>query len=162
MKNMAKKSQFYVLTAVLLIIASFMIVANNNAIRVKTSDVSKGFLENYMYESTIVMNNAFYYNSNVSEALRNYTESFIDYAQKKNQKLGIAFLFSEDEQIHIVNYLKEPVLIISSGETINFEAEKVFQYANEVELKYQNISYYFYFSEPNKKEFKAMLVKQNN
>ena len=40
----------------------------------------KNYRDNYLYESRVVINNAVYYNKNISPELKNFTVAFIDYA----------------------------------------------------------------------------------
>src|SRR3989344_5612716 len=113
--RMNRKSQFYLFAAIVLIVSSFVIYSSSSTLSAREVDEFKTYLDNYLYEARVVMNNAIYNNLNVSTTLSNFTEHFISYARNKDLDIGIAFIYSENSKLHIVNYLNQPLLISSIG-----------------------------------------------
>ncbi len=163
-KPYMKKSQFYMFAAVLLILAVFLIVMNKPYVNISRLEDLQAFLDNYVYEAHIVLNNAVFYNKNASEALMNATEEFIEYAEAKNLELGIATIFSMNGKVGIVNYINEPLLIkTSKGEEISLSKgqQGEVDFADAVEVDYLNESYYYYFTGQDAAELKTLFVKEN-
>lgn len=156
-----KKSQYYIFGGIILISAVFLIISSSSSISLSKQEDSEAILDNYIYEAKIVIDNSIMKNLNTSEALANYTEKFIEYGESRNLKLGIAYMFSEDGNIHIRNYLDGPVNIVSEGVDIFPGEESVFRFSNDLQLKYRNDTYNYIFSHPDKTEFKTFLVKKD-
>lgn len=156
-----KKTQFYMFAGVILISYVFFIVANKSSI--STSEVKnlEIYLDNYVYEAKIVINNAIYENKNISNELNIFTESFITYAESKNIGLGILSLYSNDNQIFIANYLNDFVMINGLTPVLNKAEERVVDYNNIVTIEYRNETYYYHFSNPNEIELKTLFIKEN-
>ena len=120
-----KKSQFYMFGAVILISYVFFIVANKSSISTSEVENLEIYLNNYVYEAKIVINNAIYSNENISQELNNYTESYITYAESKNIGVGIVSLYSNDNQIFVANYLKDSIMVNALTPVLNKAEERV-------------------------------------
>jgi hypothetical protein len=116
----------------------------------------KSQLDNYEYESNIVMNYAIRNNQNISSALSNFTLEFIDYAKEKDLWLGILYLYSYKGNIHIVNYLNEPVYITTSGIALNNSLETETVFSEKITVKFRNESYAYYFDDPFESDIKTL------
>ena len=147
--------------AVILISYVFFIVANKSSI--STSDVEnlEIYLDNYVYEAKIVINNAIYSNKNISQELNNYTESYITFAESKNIGVGIVSLYSNDNQIFVANYLKDSITVNTLTPVLNKAEERVVNYNNTITIEYQNETYHYSFSNPEKIELKTLFIKEN-
>lgn len=156
-----KKSQFYMFGAVILISYVFFIVANKSSISTSEVENLEIYLDNYVYEAKIVINNAIYSNENISQELNNYTESYITYAESKNIDVGIVSLYSNDNQIFVANYLKDSITVNTLTPVLNKAEERVVSYNNTITIEYQNETYYYYFSDPEKIELKTLFIKEN-
>ena len=156
-----KKSQFYMFGAVILISYVFFIVANKSSISTSEVENLEIYLDNYVYEAKIVINNAIYSNENISQELNNYTESYITYAESKNIDVGIVSLYSNDNQIFVANYLKDSITVNTLTPVLNKAEERVVNYNNTITIEYQNETYYYYFSDPEKIELKTLFIKEN-
>ena len=156
-----KKSQFYMFGAVILISYVFFIVANKSSISTSEVENLEIYLDNYVYEAKIVINNAIYSNENISQELNNYTESYITYAESKNIGVGIVSLYSNDNQIFVANYLKDSITVNTLTPVLNKAEERVVNYNNTITIEYQNETYYYYFSDPEKIELKTLFIKEN-
>ncbi len=158
---MGKKAQFYMFTAVILISYVFFIVANKSSISTSEVENLELYLDNYIHEATIVINNAVYYNNNISTALNNFTESYIAYTEDKNLDIGIVSLYSYNNQIIIANYLKEFIIIDGLAQALIPGNERAVNYNNTITIEYKNETYNYYFSNPDIIELKTLFVKEN-
>ena len=156
-----KKTQFYMFAGVILISYVFFIVANKSSIDTSEVENLEIYLDNYVYEAKIVINNAIYDNKNISYELNNFTNSYITYAKSKNIGLGILSLYSNDNQIYIANYLNDFVMVNGLTPVLNLAEERVISYNNTVTIEYQNETYYYSFSNPEEIELKTLFIKEN-
>ena len=154
---MNKKSQFYFFAAIILIGLVFLIISSQPSINSKNNQNLQNLFKNYNYEARILINNAIYENKNISYELKNYTNRFISYAKNKDANLKILFMYSYQNNTHIVNYLKEPVLINPDSLTIQNEQEIVTSY-NTTQIVFSNETYTYRFT-PNQIKFKSLFVK---
>ena len=70
-------------------------------------------------------------------------------------------MYSRDNKIYIVNYLNDAVIIQPLGHTLNSGGEYVADFTNNVEIIYQEESYYYEFTESQSIEFKTLFIKEN-
>lgn len=153
------KSQYYMFASLLLISFVFAIVSNKSQIVLKTQNHMQNNLDNYLYESKIIINNAIYNNKNLSYELRNYTESFITYMDSKNIDLNLLYLYTYNDKIYIVNYLNSVVLVTTTGTSLVHNQEKSIDFQKEIEINYLNKTYDFEFKSEENIEFKTLFVK---
>ena len=117
---MAKKGQFYILAAVILCIVIFGVTVTVNKIEqeVETTDFVE-LAQNYVLETPALINYAIYggFEQQPSDLLSDFTEDFVQYARKKNPKLGLLYVYKEGDNTIIENYLKEGEPIIYTTET---------------------------------------------
>ena len=147
--------------AIIFLSAVFLIVSNGTSINTRDVEDFQKYLNNYVYEAGIVINNAVYHNSNISLDLREYTENFISYMKNKDTDIGVVFIYTYDNKMFIDNYLNDPVLISSLGLTINPGEEIYYTYQEKVSLKYRNETFTYQFSDSEGTEFKTLFVKEN-
>ena len=155
-----KKAQYYMFASVILISYVFFIVANKSSIDTTEVENLEIYLDNYVYEAKIVINNAIYENKNISQELNNFTESYITYAESKNMDLGIVSLYSDNNQIFTANYLDDDITI-NGLSLVEPNEESVVNYNNTITIEYLDETYYFYFSNPEKTELKTLFIKEN-
>jgi hypothetical protein len=153
-----KKAQFYIFTAIIFISIAAMIYSNKSRFDTDKLADLKEYMGNYDYEAGIVMNNAARNNNNISLALSNYTQSFISYASSRDLDLGILYLYSYDGNIHIVNYLNEPVSITTIGITLNHSLETETSFTGKISIIYRNETYNYYFFDPFENEIKTLFI----
>ena len=158
---MNNKSQFYMFAAIILVTLVFVIVSNSSIISTSKIQETKNYLNNYKHEAKIVINNALYANKNISYELRNFTESFISYGEYKNLDFDIMYIYSNNNNLYIVNYLNQSVLVTSLGITVNKEQEISTGFNNTIIIRYQNESYNFNFTSPNEIELKTLFVQND-
>jgi hypothetical protein len=141
------KAQFYLFAGIILASLVFLIASNSSFVEERGFDKTRSLVENYKHEGNIIVNNAIYTRKNISTELRNFTEYFIEHAKDKDITLKLIFLYNYQDEIHIVNYLKEPVII--SANTIEDGEELSIAYAEELEINLGNESYEFSFNQQN-------------
>ncbi len=154
---MNKKSQIYFFAAIILIGMVFVIVSTQPSVSIQGSRQAKNSFENYKYEANIIINNAIYENKNITDELKNYTESFIEYGKEHNHDFRILFIYSMDNNLHIVNYLKDSVLINPTASNLENSQDLVIT-ANSTEITYSNSSYTYRF-DPDIIQFRALFVE---
>ncbi|MBT6995070.1 hypothetical protein HN865_02725 [Candidatus Woesearchaeota archaeon] len=114
---MNKRGQFYLIIVLILSLAIFGITYQVNSI--SEAVVWEDFNEvsqNYLSESTRVANNAVKNKEDVTTKLETFSTSFLEYAQKRNPDLGLLFVYGDENEITVRNYLDSSGTI--SGETI--------------------------------------------
>jgi hypothetical protein len=155
----SKKAQYYMFAAIIFIAAVFVISYSKSGISVKRNEMVNEIITNYVYEGTEVINNAMYHKNNVSEAMREYTENFIGYAESDIEKMGVVFMFSKEGKIYLNNYIDEEINIV--GETnLAFGQERVMDFEDRIGIGYNNETYYYTFDSPEKTELKVLLVEK--
>ena len=147
--------------AVILISYVFFIVANKSSIDTSEIENLENYLDNYVYEAKIVINNAIYSNKNISYELNNLTKSYITFAESKNIDIGIVSLYSNDDQIFIANFLKDSIMVNALTPVLNPTEKRVVSYNSTITIEYQNETYYYYFSNPEEIELKTLFIKEN-
>ena len=158
---MNRKSQFYLFGALLLISLVYAATSNKSEISTSKIDNSQEFFNNYIYEAKIIINNAIYSNKNISYELRNFTEYFISYGDYKDTSFGILYSYSFNNNLYIVNYLNQSILISTLGITIIPGQEIVTEFKNNIVLNYFDEKYYFNFSSPYDIELKTLWVQDD-
>lgn len=151
---MNNKSQFYLFAAIILTSLVFLIVSNSKIVDSQNFKKSEDLFENYKYEATIVVNNAIYANKNITKELSNFTEHFIEFGDSRNIDIKILALYSYQDNIYIVNYLNQPVLI--SGSIVG-EEESIAVSSSEIDVNYNNETYSFTF-DLGKPEVKVLFI----
>lgn len=153
---MDKKGQFYLITALILLIPTYtLLVSQQNFGREKTTNFDV-LSKNYISESRIVINNALYYDNNIYQEIESFTQDFIDYSNTKNIDLKILYMVKNGESLRVVNYLKDVEITdfnitLKSSETINLNT------TNEITIKYEETEYIYEFSNETI-EFKALIM----
>ena len=110
MKEMlrSKRAQFYILAAILLV--GYVMTIAPAAIKPKKPiSTFKSLHQNYMDESAKAINNAVYYDSNVSELLMNFSDSFSAYAKTRDPNFRLVYALLYRDRIYMKNYLDETI-----------------------------------------------------
>jgi len=151
------KGQFYILTAIIFCVIVFALVYTENYVG-NTDTNFKNIYDNYIYESSNVINSAVYYNRNISDEFENYTTTFINYAKTKNVNLKIFYIIATKTNTIVGNHL---------GEEINLTDYKVennnyiiLGRLNNLSLNYENNIYEYNLSSDEEVIFKALLIRK--
>src|SRR3989338_4602135 len=102
----SKKGQFYIFAAIVLITFAFMIAKPAPKLQEKP-DAFKELYQNFLTESSIVVNTALYDNANVSERFRSFADSYSQYAITKAPKFRFAYILKDNSILVIGNRLGE-------------------------------------------------------
>src|SRR3989338_1844629 len=102
--NNNKKGQFYIFIAIVLITYAFNIARPDTIAREKP-DVFKELYENFMTESTLVVNNALYREANVSETFLGFADSYADYARTRQPNFRLAYILKDEDALVVGNKL---------------------------------------------------------
>ena len=103
---MDKRGQFYLILAVIISLALYGVTYKVNSIEEPIlwedfNDVSK----NYITESTFVANAAIKNHEQVEDRLDTFTRNFLDYAQERNPKLTLLYVYSNGTNVSVKSYL---------------------------------------------------------
>ena len=108
---MNKKAQFYIITAVILLVLSYSFFSPK--LTYKKDRSFQDLYENYIKESSFAANTG-----NLAE----FTHKFVDYSKTKNPNFGIAYLYVKSNNITALNLIKKPIFInefrLSFNETV--------------------------------------------
>jgi len=103
---MNKRGQFYLVIALVLSLTIYGVTYRVNSIaEPKLWEDFNHVSTNYITESVIVANGALGRKGNVTEELRNFSYTFLEYAQKRNPELGLLYVYSDGDEISVRNYL---------------------------------------------------------
>ena len=101
---MSKKSQFYIVTALILLAVTFSIYPS--FLRpTKPVTVFDELSANFEVESPKVVNNALYRGNEPGAVLRNFTTEFLAYAKTRDPDFRLLYVFAHNSSIEIGNYL---------------------------------------------------------
>ena len=99
-----KKGQFYIFIAILLITYALNI-ARPIPLAQEPIDVFKELYNNFLTESTVVVNNALYENKNVSESFISFSNEYSDYARSRSSQFGFIYVLKDGDEIVVGNEL---------------------------------------------------------
>lgn len=104
---MGKKGQFFLITAVIIIMSLFTVVAKYNTIRQQIAlEDFQELSEQYTEERPKVINAAIFSGEPEAPAVEVFTEQFIDYAQETQPTFGVLSVFKDSTgDVHITNSL---------------------------------------------------------
>lgn len=151
---MNKRGQFFIIISVVLAIAVFAITSKANLIQeaVLFEDF-EDLSENYISESEYVINNALQNESNVSEKLSEFTDSYLKYSKQRNPNIKLLYVYSDGANVKLVNHFdsvvktEKDVSIIGSEQDLSQEilidvAGKTFSYKIPVRAENFGSSWY--------------------
>ncbi len=107
-----KRGQVFLIAAIIFVISIYSVVVAYNT--VKTYPTPEGYStlsENYKTEYPKVINFATYNGTNVTQAIDNFTITFLQQAKNKDPNFGVFYMFKDSSgNLHIVNTLNNKVL----------------------------------------------------
>ncbi len=123
---MNKRGQFYIITVLVLAMATYAITMESNTLRKSIlfedfDDLS----QNYITESTKIINYAIEDEDveNIEDKLDNFTKSFLEYAKQRDPHVELVYVFSNGTNVTVSNYLDETT--INYGNSIIFPTSQV-------------------------------------
>jgi len=102
---MQKRGQIFIVGAIVLCLAIFVLVAKVNKIERKIIVKEFPYLaENYYRESVKVVNQAILQGEDPEKALSNFTEDFVEYAKTIDPNLGLVYVYYNGSEAVVFNY----------------------------------------------------------
>ncbi|MBT3395114.1 hypothetical protein HOA59_03095 [archaeon] len=107
---MNKRGQFYIITVLVLAMATYAITMESNTLR--KSILFEDFdalSQNYITESTKIINYAIENEDvgNIEDQLDNFTKSFLEYAKQRDPNVELVYIFSNGTNVTVSNYFDE-------------------------------------------------------
>lgn len=112
---MDKKAQFYLFTAVILIILAAGIIPKSVQVYEK-GHVFNELAENFEDEIVHVVNNAIYHNISAAERIEGFSISFLNYARQRDPNFGYVLMLRDSNETIISNRLKESTAVKPEGD----------------------------------------------
>ena len=136
----SKKSQFYILTAFVILALSFVIftLSKNTSVFKKDDDSFNKLKNNYIRESSEVINNIIYEKSKFD--LENpemnkfdlFTNDFLDFSKSKDTSFSLAYIFSYHDSLLIGNYLEDSIIFSINSSNYTIENKKTIKINSSV------------------------------
>lgn len=144
-----KKAQFYIFTAILLI-GYVMTMAPGAAKPKKPVPTFKNLYQNYMAEAPKVINNALFFDSNVSDSFMNFSDNFLAYAKTRDPNFRFVYALLYKDSIYVKNYLEETINATANTTTVGLSSNdyRDVAKAGTIKLNVSNLIYTLYFTEP--------------
>ena len=133
-----KKSQLFMFAALILIVMFITVFTGNSTIASHSTAGTKLVKENYVNEARTVIDRAIFENKNIASELLIFHNSFLEYSEDLGIEIETAIIYSHNHESHVVNYLKDPVLV-NALELAPLEAVSLS--TSRVEIEYKGSSY---------------------
>jgi hypothetical protein len=117
-----KRAQFYVFTAIVLIAYALLTVQSGSTVETSSNNFKQVY-DNYIFESSIALNNALFEQADVSEEYERFMDGFISYSKMKKLKLEIFSILETGDNVHFSNKMNMPVYIININQTLQSNGE---------------------------------------
>ena len=105
---MNKKAQFYIFIAILLLTYAFAI-ARPSAAPKEPVPVFKSLYQNFISESPTVINNALHSSGNVSDAYKNFVDTFISFAKTKEPNFRLLYILVNNDKLVVSNRMDSAI-----------------------------------------------------
>ncbi|MBT5021984.1 hypothetical protein HOK51_00925 [Candidatus Woesearchaeota archaeon] len=112
-----KKGQYYLFTAVILIVYAMLILRPNVGLDNPNNKLEK-MKQNFEIETVTVINNALISGENVTKELDLFTDEFVDYARLSNVDLELFYLIVIDEDKTAINKMDNYVEFVQINQTL--------------------------------------------
>lgn len=154
---MDKKGQFYLITALILLVPTYsLLISQQSFTKEKTTNFDL-ISKNYISESRIIINNALYNNKNIYGELELFTDKFKEYSNTKNIDLKILYIIKNGDFYRISNHLKKDIDILNFNITLKSDETISLNITDEVIIKYEETDYVYKFSNKTL-DFKALVM----
>ncbi|MFH1182629.1 MAG: hypothetical protein V1702_06750 [Candidatus Woesearchaeota archaeon] len=114
MGKMNKKAQYYIFAAVVLLGYAFLIIRPAVQAGAETS-AFKSLYENFISESPVIINNALYSSSNLSEDYKAFADEFISFAKTRSPNFRLVYLLAENDNLVVGNRLDIGINLTASS-----------------------------------------------
>lgn len=154
---MNNKGQYYLFVAIILCLTSYGLIYTS----VNAKDKPNTFddiTQNYLNEAKNVINNGIYNEEDLFLHFDNFTNKFISFSKTKAINFQLLYLLKSDNQIRVVNYLDQSVLL-NSNRTLYQREYVTLNPQDLITINYNDIIYNYTFSDDDV-EFKALFTIQ--
>ena len=105
---MDKRGQFYIIIVLIAAIAMYGVSSDVNTIEEpKLFEDFSDLSNNYIKESSRIVNYALFNNQNATDLLPSFTVNFLSYAKQKNPTVSLIYFYSNGSAVEVRNYLNE-------------------------------------------------------
>ena len=120
---MNKRGQVFLIAAIILVLALYSVVIEYNTIKTYQGlEDYKDLSENYQSEYPKVINFAIYDNADPVSAADDFTNLFLQQANKKDPNFGVFYIYKDNsDNLHIVNTLNNKALKLEYTEPLTAE-----------------------------------------
>lgn len=111
---MQKRGQIFLIAAIIFVIAIYSVVVSYNTVKTyPTSQDYNRLSANYKTEYPKVINFATYNGTNITQAIDNFTITFLQQAKNTDPNFGLFYMFKDSAgNLHIVNTLNNKLLTL--------------------------------------------------
>ena len=120
-----KKAQFYILTAIVLIAYSVLLL-HSYSVTPEPSGVFKEAYDNFVFESSAVLNNVLFEQKDANEEYERFLNNFISYSKMKKLNVEVFSVLLTGDRIYFSNKMDNPVKVINLNQTIGPDANTYF------------------------------------
>ncbi|MBT7903741.1 hypothetical protein HN587_07800 [Candidatus Woesearchaeota archaeon] len=139
-----KKAQYYLFTAVLLIVLAMLILKPNSGIK-QTRETFTKLKSNFEIETPVVINHALVSGENLTSEFKSFETSFRDFSRLNGLQIELFYVLVNGDERFIVNEMFNQIVIVELNQTLN-RSEELLTTNNAVEEK---VSVLFYDDENN-------------
>ncbi len=143
-----KKSQYFVVAAVILIIMAMGLISTN-LIGPRDRHVFQLMRNNFMTESHMAINSAAGSGKDIQESYLDYVNRFRDYAESRNVDFDLVYMLAYNDSITVVNLLNTDIEAISTNkrEWLSHGDVEIFPPDSHMEISAAGSYYSFRFGE---------------
>ena len=143
---MNKKAQFYILTALILIVIAFALVQGQAQAYAPASHFSE-LCDNIATESRTTVNQAIYSNEDISDSYRRFYTSFMIYAKTKDSGFGAAYALKDHDQITVFNQIGKDIVIKDNMANVPDKGNTTLKARQTLTIQYDGKDYPMQFSD---------------
>jgi hypothetical protein len=156
---MNKKAQFYILTALILILIAFGLVQSTKTVQQAKSTFTET-TENLARESAIAINQAIYSQEDTDTAYLKFFRNFMTYSRTKDTQFKALYALKQGKTIIIQNEIGETVTIKEKGAELENSANTTITAQPTITITYKNSQYPLKFN-GNDIELRILATTEN-
>lgn len=151
-----KKAQFYLLTAIILIVVLFGIANTNTQVMNSPQKIKTNIHQLYELEAKNIINNAVYEGKNETQELKIFTQKFISNYDLNNKKLLIVYVYKNYEKTTIMNFMEQNVTIEPISLILE-KSESIVITTQDITIELENGKIYDLIFDDTPKEFQSII-----
>lgn len=159
MKKWDTKGQFYILTALILILIAFGLVQGMRPAQQATSAFTE-ITDNLARESATTINQAIFNQQDVDATFLKFFRSFLTFAKTKNPQFAAMYVLKQDDTLTIHNEMGSKITIKERGIDLESKENATIKSMSIITIAYDNHQYQMIFEGKNT-QAKILAVSQN-